>query len=1230
MAKTQVLDYYINLHDAALVAALQAQIDDGNAGTVSGPYTGPMLNLPSGGFAIFRAPDGAAIEFAQMTTPPSPDFPVWNVEDTKTPSAGGYIDGPNLYTNNRYPKNVAFFTQSSGWWLFGSTTKFYWAGHVRYVPLAPAADPGSDEEEPTELAPIPARRMLYSGAQQDIGDTYGRTVDCTTVATNIVPTRQSSRLGGFAGLQMIDPSPGSVQEQRIQHIGSVRSRWERINFMVPFAPDVQVGLCRMQNQSTSGTGFGLAITPSMQLVMLNFSSGTVYTVAATFDTLVAGQFYKLDCLYDVNANGDLITCSFLLNGVLLGTGTRAAGGLLAQRLLLYTSIGESLNTSTNAMICFADWISSDVPKTRDLAVADYNPLTAYIVGDFVRSGSFTYRCIQAGTGKTPGNEDPVPDGSHWAWWRKLRDPIDFQLGSHLAWVGPKAFSGSHNGAAWAGDHRLLMQKGGSTTLDSLVSSTANSLCEVTTDMPYEVDQIPGFIGWVAAQVNGSVSAAGAADGSLGYKVGAAAAVDTTVAEGATLQWFSTVYSLPALTQTPNLAGTALLLRRTHSSDAATVGRVACLHALVEVIGKFGPEDAPVEQLPEDPLPTSEFEVQYPNGFHNCMTPLAPWHRQRDAMAPIIVRGGTYVGGGVAGVTISFPLPPVFLFIRLGTGNVEPLMYWPTIYESHPGHDQGGDYGSRIGRMKQDYTFAQLNPAADQQLSFDVHIGANQADVNTLGATYQYIAFMDPAARFSRAGALAGHDVIAPFDHLLADPDFLAEFLFAFQEAGTNLSTSGIYSAGPGSAAGQVSNLMGTGNLASALTIALGKLTVGANWTSATFNQYGYLGFRRADGNNHPDQAKVMFLGTYTGDGTASRTINVAPATGLRPLFLIIQPVGNVAFFRDPTHTLATSSQMNNAAPVANGITAGGIDSFTIGVSVNTNLTVYNYWGLWGSATAGNGGWSGNGEFTPVPSDSPFPSDWTEPSVIEAPTTPPVSLSDEPDLDTLDTIGSTTFNVGGLLGGQVCEVYTRAVVNRALHHIGVSKRIANLATEASEEAYQSRDHIKEDINAVLREFDWPFATRYQELVLVDGTATDPVNEDWQYSYRAPNAMMKARRIVGQAGQRRTYDPNPIKFRLGMDDDGPLIFTNEVATTDVPVVLEYTVRHLCPAFYGDALFREALAWKHASSLAMALSRDSRKQAFALEMYRSLLPRASAPAANEQQQDPDGDASWITDRN
>jgi hypothetical protein len=149
------------------------------------------------------------------------------------------------------------------------------------------------------------------------------------------------------------------------------------------------------------------------------------------------------------------------------------------------------------------------------------------------------------------------------------------------------------------------------------------------------------------------------------------------------------------------------------------------------------------------------------------------------------------------------------------------------------------------------------------------------------------------------------------------------------------------------------------------------------------------------------------------------------------------------------------------------------------------------------------------------------------------------------------------------------------------------------------------------------------------VLVGGTATVPVNGDWQYSYRAPTSMVKARRIVPQSGTGRKFDPDPIPFRVGSDATGPLIYTNAAIATNVPVELEYTTRVTCPASQGDALFRNALCWRHAASLAMPLARDAKKQEFCLAMYHKALIDAEAPSANESEGEPDGDASWIRGR-
>ena len=65
-------------------------------------------------------------------------------------------------------------------------------------------------------------------------------------------------------------------------------------------------------------------------------------------------------------------------------------------------------------------------------------------------------------------------------------------------------------------------------------------------------------------------------------------------------------------------------------------------------------------------------------------------------------------------------------------------------------------------------------------------------------------------------------------------------------------------------------------------------------------------------------------------------------------------------------------------------------------------------------------------------------------------------------------------------------------------------------------------------------------------------------------------------------------------------------------------------------GDAIFRKALTWRHASSLAPAIARDEKKVQFAMALYQATLEEARVRDAREQQQAPEGDVDWITGRN
>lgn len=251
-----------------------------------------------------------------------------------------------------------------------------------------------------------------------------------------------------------------------------------------------------------------------------------------------------------------------------------------------------------------------------------------------------------------------------------------------------------------------------------------------------------------------------------------------------------------------------------------------------------------------------------------------------------------------------------------------------------------------------------------------------------------------------------------------------------------------------------------------------------------------------------------------------------------------------------------------------------------------------------------------------------------------------------------------------------------LVNLALLKIGHSKGIT-ATSEASREAWtaaQVYDHV---LRATLRDFPWPFATKYAALTLVQGppwdddavvqtwdsasayvvgdyvdrsgtvymcilahtnqvppnatywTAneddfTDEANGDWDFAYRWPADCLFARRLVPDNGAGREFDENPIPFRVGRDNNGLLIYTDEVEA-----VLEYTTID-CTNLWVDDLWIEAFTWKLAGQLAPSLSKDEKMAAKCIVMYKDALERAAAVASKEQQQHKDGDAGWMNARN
>ena len=195
-----------------------------------------------------------------------------------------------------------------------------------------------------------------------------------------------------------------------------------------------------------------------------------------------------------------------------------------------------------------------------------------------------------------------------------------------------------------------------------------------------------------------------------------------------------------------------------------------------------------------------------------------------------------------------------------------------------------------------------------------------------------------------------------------------------------------------------------------------------------------------------------------------------------------------------------------------------------------------------------------------------------------------------------------------------------IVNLALQRIGVSKQVANVDTENSKEAMNAKTAYDDERDYVLRDFPWPFATKYVAPGLVAGSSTVAANLDWNYSYRYPSDAVYVRRILSALGRN---DPDPPPFKVGRDDQGRLIYTNQAEAQ-----IEYTMRVTNPEEF-DPLFVSAFAWRLGWVLAPSLSRVEKIADHCLKMYAIELSKAQAGAGNEQQQEKQIEAEWIRGR-
>lgn len=1280
--KTQYLTYFIVLPDEALVKSYQAQYP---VGVNRAPYDAATAG-------------GAAIEFGApwkgASAPPGPAPYSWSA----FAALGVYSDIAFPINVATFTRKTGGFLG-----IGGTTTRFYWIGQFVYLGDNGAAPAAVDApalvyapiakrryidgfDAPLNGALPTAGTMglpnSRDAAQQTGG--YGlayRGANGNNGTTPILSTWTPGLLDNGSWIR------GYI---RLRQLPDVTAMFYRAHG----APSGQSGV------ALSITPSGQIAVTNISNVATKVLLGTFPNTLPVWSGLPDDDAWRrIDLLIYYNnepgptpPGAGIIRC--YVNGVFQTTfSVDVATGGLGQNSMRHTVdvIGDDFSVANTLELDLDNWVNAAIPPGRngptfnlwgEYEIDGVTP-HAYVVGNIVLMDAedHVYICktnhsTHDGAGISATRPSLRTGGTYW----NRYEGKDWLNGSKIVLARPKAFGAAH-GASWTGangDFRQLEQNGwgGGSPGSTLSSSTSGAIAEVDTDTDLVVDLEKQGVaqGAIAAMVS-SLDAQGTAAGLVGFTVGG---VTTTRSELGAAGFFiaqQAVMSPNGITIDP-VDVSPFLARYVKGADG-TAASLKSLVAQFELCGVFSKADWLPDPVPSVWITTVSYGLgehvsylgllyksliagnsgQTPStspaawssgvvppafpisrGAHNAPYPRSPWGQDALAAPPsaaFIVHTGTYVGNNT-GQDLLFRLPVHALFIRPTTGGTGGFMPW--ISAGISGHFGGQQrLYPNIVEASEDPTFVPVVGQDNQQQRYRVRLSGQDTQLNATGVTYQYFAVSDPGARFLLTGAFAHHQNQVNVDNKLADAGFTPDFVMLQGESYDNTATIRFYGKGPQNAVNTIAGWSAT-VVNTALSIAAGILRSQTTLHSQAIAAWAYAAWRKADGNNDPNQNAVMSTGGYVGDGAASRTFTL-PTTGKRPLAMFIFAESGNSFFRDPGHTGTTSSDNTGTINAASGITAGGIDSVTIGAAANSGGVNYNYILFWGSATAGNGGWSINGEFIPVEAAAGpgnggmWGGDPLEADVIASQAGAGggggtvVAPAEEPDLDNAIALPGTAL---------FCNSFTQKIANIALSRIGQSKQITNIVTGTTIEAVTSRLHIKADIDQVLRDFDWPFATRYADLVLVAGTEAAPVNKDWTYSYRAPTGMVKARRIVGQSGQKRNYDANPILFRKGTDALGELIYTNAVATAAtstqpaIPVQLEYTIRMSCPAYQGDPLFRDALAWKHAASLAMPLARDSQKQKDCLKMYYATLPDATSVAANESEQAKDGDAPWISERN
>jgi len=538
--------------------------------------------------------------------------------------------------------------------------------------------------------------------------------------------------------------------------------------------------------------------------------------------------------------------------------------------------------------------------------------------------------------------------------------MDFMMGSRIMRIRPIAIA---TGVGWTGDFRSPIGDPVLSTAALISTAVPSSLLRLNTDWhdsqlaavpaaTTPTGSAPLFQNGCAAAVLGWFCQGAGGTHNFRIRNGAGTIIATGAVAVGVQAFYNALYR-PTGMVTPDILGDVTMEWETSAS--AGTNQVYMAHIQAEDLGIFGPEDINPLVSPPPPDPVAS------TGIHNSPYPRSPWALVGGMpQSNVFVAYGVYVGVGLAstgpGADLNLPYPPCWIYVRpVAPAGATGIRWWSSTFTSHLGLQPG--------------ISADLMPQALQDSAFDDAIGnslmrraGSNSQTNTNTSTYQYVAFCDPGQRFCTNGAFATPTAVASAVQALRLSGFTPEAgFFNVEQIGT-LATVDFYYKGIGHTGAFATLLNTSAEVNNVVTFGTGQLTTETplhKSGSLSRPQTAYSLWRTNDGvSAGPSQGVAVAIATYTGDGTASRVITLALG-GHFPCYAQVVPHNaTAAYVRDPSHTGLNSAQMNNMTSTSTtAITAGGINSITVGITLNANGIVYDVFVI---PSCSQTGWDNNG------------------------------------------------------------------------------------------------------------------------------------------------------------------------------------------------------------------------------------------------------------------------------